>query len=429
MALPPPLPGTALRILATSDLGANAVPLRTTTGWSGTTAGISGLLEREERAIWLDLGDLVVGNPAYPLLRERPWADVVDLPIAAAAAGNHDFDDGIEAVPELPFPLLCANADAGLAATAIVGDVGVIGLTHPQVDQLTRAPAPYDDWSDRVTAHARELRGRGARWVVALLHDGVEWWPDGGGVATRADRLDAIARPWAAEVDLILGGHNFAAWTGTLAGTPAAEPHLFASSVVVADLGHEVTVRGVFPVPPVRGPATAATDAIDAAARRIVGETAHEWITRTGARHYLPDLLARAFLAATGAEAGFAPPNHHAIQAPLDGALAVLGPGPVSELDVLRPFAALDYELVVAELRPGELETVRRVQWETADPANRAGDPLAWNWCRMPAGVSGDGSTVALLSAVLAHVRDWLGRDVAAHPTGIHARDALVGAL
>jgi hypothetical protein len=193
MALPPPLPGTALRILGTSDLGANAVPLRTTTGWSGTTAGISALLEREERAIWLDLGDLVVGNPSYPLLRERPWADVVDLPIAAAAAGNHDFDDGIEAVPELPFPLLCANADAGLPATAIVGDVGVIGLTHPQVD--------------------------------------------------------------------------------------------------------------------------------------------------------------------------------------------------------------------------------------------RSGDQLAWNWCRMPASVSGDGSTTAVLSAVLPHLRDWLGRDVTAHPTGIHARDALVSAL
>jgi hypothetical protein len=429
MALPPPLPGTALRILATSDLGANAVPLRTTTGWSGTTAGIAGLLEREERAIWLDVGDLVVGNPSYPLLRERPWAEVVDLPIAAAAVGNHDFDDGIEAVPKLAFPLLCANADVGLPATAIVGDVGVIGLTHPQVDQFTRAPAPYGDWGDRVIAHARELRGHGVRWIVALLHDGVEWWPDGGGVATRADRLDAVARPWAAEVDLILGGHNFAAWTGSLAATPAAEPHLFASSVAVADLGDEVTVRGVFGVPPVRAAPTAATDAIDAAARRIVGETAHEWIMRTGARHYLPDLLAHAFRAATGAEAGFAPPNYHAIQAPLDGALAVLGPGAVSELDVLRPFAALDYDVVVAELRPGELKTVRRIQSETADPANRAGDRLAWNWCRMPAGVSGDGSTTAILSAVLPLLRDWLGRDVAAHPTGVQARDALASAL
>src|SRR4051794_40643349 len=276
--LPPPLEGTAVRILATSDLGANAVPLRTTSGLSGTIHGVAGLLEREQRALWLDLGDLVVGNPSYPLLGERPWADVAGLPIAAAAVGNHDFDDGIEAVPELAFPLLCANADAGRPATALIGDLGVIGLAHPQVDELTRAPTPYDDWPARVETHARDLRRDGARWVVALLHDGVTWWPSDGGVATRPDRLDAVAGAWAASVDLILCGHNFAAWTGTLAGTPAGEPHLFAGSVLVADLGDEVAVRGVFRVPPVRSAPTRATEAIDAAAERIVGEAGVAWI-------------------------------------------------------------------------------------------------------------------------------------------------------
>ena len=29
----------------------------------------------------------------------------------------------------------------------------------------------------------------GARWVVALLHDGITWWPSDGGVATRPDHL------------------------------------------------------------------------------------------------------------------------------------------------------------------------------------------------------------------------------------------------
>ncbi len=165
MDLPPPLEGTALRILATSDLGANAVPLRTTAGPGGTIHGVAALLERQERALWLDLGDLVVGNPSYPLLGERPWADVAGLPIAAAAAGNHDVDDGIEAVPELPFPMLCANAGAGLPATALIGDVGVIGLTHPQVDELTRAPAPYDDWP--VEHHATGVSARDA--LIAAL--------------------------------------------------------------------------------------------------------------------------------------------------------------------------------------------------------------------------------------------------------------------
>jgi hypothetical protein len=351
----------------------------------------------------------------------------MELPIAAAAAGNHDFDDGIEAVPELPFPLLCANADAGLPATALVGDVGVIGLTHPQVHELSRAPRPYEDW--RVREHAEELRRDGARWVVALLHDGVTWWPSDGGVATRQDRLDAAANAWAASVDLILCGHNFAAWTGTLAGTPAGEPHLFAGSVLVADLGAEVTIRGVFRVPPVRSRPTAATTAIDAAAERVVGETGAAWIMRTGAEHYLPDLIAEAFRAATGADAGFALPDYHGIQPPFDGALAALGPGPVTELDVTRMFAALDYDVVLAELRPGELEQVRRAHWAQADPANRAGDARADNWCRMPAGVSGDGASVATLAAAVPRLREWLGRDAEVQTTGIGARDALCSLL
>jgi 2',3'-cyclic-nucleotide 2'-phosphodiesterase (5'-nucleotidase family) len=429
MAMPPPLPGTAVRILATSDLGANAVPLRTTTGPGGTIHGIAALLEREERALWLDLGDLVVGNPSYPLLGERPWADVMDLPIAAAAVGNHDFDDGIEAVPELPFPLLCANAGVGLPATALLGEVGVIGLTHPQVHEFTRAPAPYDDWPERVPAHARELRRDGARWVVALLHEGVTWWPSDGGVATRQDRLDAVAGSWAPSVDLIVCGHNFASWTGRIAGTPAGEPHLFAGSVLVADLGEEVTVRGVFRVPPVRSSPTPATEAIDAAAQRVVGKSDVAWLARTGAEHYLPDLLAEAFRAATGAEAGFALANHHGIQPPFDGVLAALGPGEVSELDVVRMCAALDYDLAVAELRPGELERARRAQWAQADPRNRAGDAEAENWCRMPAGVSGDGTSVATLAAVVPRLRHWLGRDLEVASPPISARDALISLL
>jgi hypothetical protein len=429
MELPPPLPGTAVRILATSDLGANAVPLRTTTGPGGTIHGIAELLEREQRALWLDLGDLVVGNPAYPLLGERPWAEVADLPIAAAAVGNHDFDDGIEAVPKLPFPLLCANADAGLSATVRIGDVGVIGLTHPQVHELTRAPAPYEDWPQRVEAHARELRRDGARWVVALLHDGVTWWPADGGVATRQDRLDAVAGSWAPSVDVIVCGHDFAAWTGRIAGTPAGEPHLFAGSVLVADLGDDVAIRGVFRVPPVRAAPTPASDAIDAAAERVVGETGAAWITRTGAEHYLPDLLAAAFRAATGAEAGFALPDYHGIQPPFDGVLAALGPGPVSELDVVRMCAAPDYEVVVAELRTGELEQARRAHWAQADPRNRAGDALAENWCRMPAGVSGDGASVAMLAAAAPRLRAWLGRDVEVASTGVSARDALISVV
>src|SRR5688572_21341441 len=99
---PSPLPGTVLRVIASTDLGAALVPMRGSYGPTGSIAGIVELLERERSrvpTIWLDVGDLTVG-PAMVLLDERPWGELADLPIAATAAGNHDFDDGLGALHE-----------------------------------------------------------------------------------------------------------------------------------------------------------------------------------------------------------------------------------------------------------------------------------------------------------------------------------------
>jgi 2',3'-cyclic-nucleotide 2'-phosphodiesterase (5'-nucleotidase family) len=122
--LPSARPGTALRILATTDLAAELIPRRVSWGEGGTCAGVVELLERERQpTVWLDAGDFTVG-PAAPLLGERPWGDMAELPIDAAAAGNHEFDDGVPALLEaarvLGFPLLCANVDVGLPGTTMV---------------------------------------------------------------------------------------------------------------------------------------------------------------------------------------------------------------------------------------------------------------------------------------------------------------------
>ena len=92
--------------------------------------------------MWLDAGDLTVG-PAAPLLGQRPWGDMAALPIDAAAAGNHEFDDGVPALPEaareLSFPLLCANVDAGLPGSAMVQcDLAWLDDAHSPVLQSPR---------------------------------------------------------------------------------------------------------------------------------------------------------------------------------------------------------------------------------------------------------------------------------------------------
>ena len=74
--------------LATTDLAAVLVPFRTSYGVGGTCAGVARLLEAERErqpTVWLDAGDFTVG-PTYPLLGTRPWVDVGELPIDAAAA-------------------------------------------------------------------------------------------------------------------------------------------------------------------------------------------------------------------------------------------------------------------------------------------------------------------------------------------------------
>jgi 2',3'-cyclic-nucleotide 2'-phosphodiesterase (5'-nucleotidase family) len=449
--LPAALPGTALRILATTDLAADLIPRRVSWGEGGTCAGVVELLERERErqpTVWLDAGDLTVG-PAAPLLGERPWDDIAELPIDAAAAGNHEFDDGVPALLEaargLPFPLLCANVDVGLPGTAMVesgaGPLGVIGLTHPHVHRLTQAPPPAEDWAGRVGPLARELRDRGARWVVAVLHDGVDWWPnlEAGGPPTRAraERLADVAEPWAGAVELIVGGHVPDGWAGELAGTPAGHAHVFADSVLVVDLpgrdGARAVVRGWFRVPAARPRrATPATDALDAAAANVLGESRQTWLSLTGAERYLPDLIAVALREAGGADAGMVLAAQHLAQGSLDGVTAVLRAGPVTELDLMWLFGVVDDRPAVVELRPGELAAAVARHDAIADPAARDADRVWWNWSRMRAGVGvGDGEpgTVAVMPWVVPRLAELLGRDLVSEPASGGARAALLRVL
>ncbi len=446
MRLPPAHVGTVLRLLATNDLGASLVPVRTSFGESGTCAAVAALLE-EERArqptLWLDSGDLTFG-PLNRLLGERPWSEVATLPIAAAAAGNHEFDDGVEALLDgasrLGYPLLCANVDVGLPPSVVVesgaGPLGVIGLTHPRVDRFCRAPAPAEDWPARVADLAADLRGQGARWVVALLHDGADWWPGGPATGTRVDRLERVVAPWAAHVDLILGAHTLVAWTGALAGTPAGHGHSHAASVLVADLSAppaRPVVRGCFPLAAVRpSDATPGVAALDAAAANVVGESRGTWRSRTGAERYLPGLVAGAMRRATGADAAVFLPGSHATQAPVDGAHAALLAGPVSELDLLRLFDGPDDRPRIVALRPGELEAFVNGYGAIADPHNRAADAQWWNWCRMPVAVSAGAErpeSVAMLSWNLPRIAEVLGRELDGEPAAVGVRDALLAAL
>jgi hypothetical protein len=173
-------------------------------------------------------------------------------------------------------------------------------------------------------------------------------------------------------------------------------------------------------------------EAFDAAAARVVAESPERWSTRTGAPRYLPDLIARAFRQTSGADAAFVPPAHHGAQAPLDGVMADLPQGLVTDLDVTRLFPADDYGPVIVELEPGDLDTICARHAATADPGARETDNLWWNWCRMPAGVSlavANPTSLALVAGNVPLLESWLDRDLTPRASPVKARDALIRTL
>jgi 2',3'-cyclic-nucleotide 2'-phosphodiesterase (5'-nucleotidase family) len=437
-----------LRLLATNDLLGCVVPLPASWGEGGSAHGVAHRLEREQAAgpaLWLDSGDLSAGGPDA-LFGVRTLDDIAALPLAAAAAGNHEFDDGPDAAralaARLPFPLLCADRDVGLPATTLLdtpaGPLGVVGVTHPDAHLLARAPAPAPDRAERIVAAARALRAAGARWVIVLLHDGVTWWavPDRAApLATSTGRLAAATRAWAASVDAILGGHTFGAWRGALHGVPAGHAHPYAATVLVVDLPAPPAPAEIHPpvrVPPSRPPTPSpASTAIEAAGQRVVGHLREPWTSVPGVGRYLPEWVASAMRLATGADAAFVPASQLFTQAPLDGAAAALRAGTVTELDLERLFPYTPDELTILELGDGELARLRAAHDLVSDPANAA-DRHWWNWARAPAGVSSgvaDPRTVVVRPFFAPLVAALLGRDLVTRSAGVGGRQALREAL
>ncbi|HJU00633.1 MAG TPA: hypothetical protein VJ966_05430, partial [Actinomycetes bacterium] len=199
------------------------------------------------------------------------------------------------------------------------------------------------------------------------------------------------------------------------------------------DSGARAVVRGWFRVPAARPRrATPATEALDAAAATVVGESRHTWASRTGAERYLPDLIAVALREAAGADAGMVLAAQHLTQGTLDGVTAMLWAGPVTELDLRWLFGVADDRPAVVELRPGELAAAVARHQAIADPAARDADRVWWNWSRMPAGISagnGDPETVAVVPWVVPRLAELLGRELVSEPASGGARAALLRVL
>jgi 2',3'-cyclic-nucleotide 2'-phosphodiesterase (5'-nucleotidase family) len=326
--------------------------------------------------------------------------------------------------PQTGFPLLCANAtEVGLPPTAVVetegGVVGFVGLTCPDPEVYVSAPGLDPDLAGVASGHAEELRASGAQWVVALLHDGVDWRFGARGYEVYPERFSEVCRPWAHVVDAIFSSHTLGRWIGQVEGTPVVQPWPFGVELGVVELARGEDLRAYCMTPKTgRRWGGAGSDLLDEASTRVLGELVEPLSSRSDGPAPLADFFARSLRVATDVRA--AAVDMLASQAPVDGVLSYLPAGPVTEADVLRLYPWPD-ATVVGEIEEQELRKVAQASW-----------PWPWSVLGFDATDRSGGGTATLAVVegdAVAHVERALDRPVEWRRTGVGLREAVGRAL
>ncbi|MEU4725883.1 bifunctional metallophosphatase/5'-nucleotidase [Nonomuraea dietziae] len=206
----------------------------------------------------LAAGDNIVNSPASAVMHDEPGIVALSLMrLDASSVGNHEFDRGLAELRRLEnggchpidgcgvkgfkgasFPYLGANivdSTTGQPAFApyIVKEVkgvkvGVIGVTHK--NSLFEAPSPTAplqgrDEAETVNAYVGELKAKGVRTIVVLLHQG--GGQTGGGRPNQCNNLagpvkDIVAR-FDTEVDAVFSAHTHNAYNCVINGIPVTQ--------------------------------------------------------------------------------------------------------------------------------------------------------------------------------------------------------------
>lgn len=359
---------------------------------------------------------------------EAGFEAAADLGVDVGVVGNHEFEWGVEHLrshaPKTGYPLLCANApEAGLPPTAVVetegGVVGFVGLTCPDPGAYVSAPNLDPDLAGVVVRHSKDLRASGVDWVVALLHDGVDWRFGAGGYEAHPERFSKTCRPWAHAVDAIFASHTLGHWVGRVGGTLVVQPWPFGAELGVVEFARGEEPKAYCLTPEAGGRwAGAGGELLEEASSRVLGELHEPLLSRSGGPAPLADYFARALREATGVRA--AAVDMLASQAPVDGVLSYLPAGPVTEADVLRLYPWPD-ATVVGELGPEELQAVAGSAWP---------EPWSvWGFDASERSAGGNTALAVLEGDAAGHVERVLGRHVDWLRTGVGLREAVAEAL
>jgi len=193
---------------------------------------------RSENPLLVDAGDQFQGTLFYTQYLGAASAEFMNaLGYEAMAVGNHEFDNGPEALRDFAeavnFPLLMANADVStepLLAERIVKSVilekngeqlGLIGLT-PQNNAELASPGPRVNFTDPAGAVQQEvdsLTGSGVDKIILLSHSGYD--------------IDLLLAEQVTGVDVIVGGHSHTLLSNTDENAVGPYPTMVGSTAIV----------------------------------------------------------------------------------------------------------------------------------------------------------------------------------------------------
>ncbi|WP_103561711.1 bifunctional metallophosphatase/5'-nucleotidase [Actinomadura rubteroloni] len=273
-----PVPTATVRLLALNDFHGNLEP---PSGGSGTAVTEDGASVpaggaayvaahmkalRDRNTLEVAQGDLIGASPLISALyHDEPSVQFLgDLGVTASAVGNHEFDEGYQELlriqnggchpvdgcsPEgkwkgAKFDYLGANVLKKNTQTPAlkpwtirwingvpVGFIGVVTKTTPSI--VTAEGVKDLTFEDEVAAanrSARQLKARGVRAIVLLVHEGDQTpagqRPDACGVVPGAGTR--IAREADPEIDVVLAGHTHQQYVCTVPD-PNGQPRLYSS--------------------------------------------------------------------------------------------------------------------------------------------------------------------------------------------------------
>jgi 5'-nucleotidase len=193
---------------------------------------------RSNNWLLLDGGDQFQGTLYYNFYKGAVAAEMMNkLGYDAMTVGNHEFDDGPEAlkafIDAVQFPILMSNADlsgeqmlSGAIQKSVIIErggekIGLIGLTPVDTPEIS-SPGPnvvFTEPAGAVQAEVDRITAEGVNKIIVLSHSGYE--------------VDKRIAAETTGVDVIVGGHSHTLLSNTAEGAAGPYPTMVGNVPIV----------------------------------------------------------------------------------------------------------------------------------------------------------------------------------------------------